>query len=113
MSESLPASLVGPVLSSSQTVESILSRRFSTLGVGTTLKFGQFEGAERRPRGQIDAWAGRQWPANDIAYSLRAAMSAPVSRAGQVRVEAFYTNVQGGQSTVANRGIGVWYRREL
>lgn len=111
--DSLPASLAGSMLSSSQTVENILSRRFSTLGVGTTLKFGQSEGAERRPRGQIDAWAGRQWPANDIAYSLRAAMSAPVSSAGQVRVEAFYTNVQGGQSSVANRGIGVWYRHEI
>jgi polysaccharide biosynthesis protein PelB len=110
LADQLPAYLVGRVVSSSQTVESILSRRFSTLGVGTTVRFGQSEGAERRLQGQIDGWVGRQWPASDIAYSLRAALSIPVAKAGQIRLETFYTNVQGGQSTQANRGLGGLYR---
>jgi polysaccharide biosynthesis protein PelB len=106
----LPVNLLGSVLSPSQTVESVLSRRFSTLGLGTTLRFGQSEAVERRLHGQIDGWVGRQWPANDIAYSLRASLFFPVSKAGQIRMETIYTNVQGGQSTQANRGIGILYR---
>ena len=113
LADRLPAYLVGAVLPSSQTVENILSRRFSTLGAGTTLRFGQSEGVERRVHGQIDGWVGRQWPANDIAYSLRAALSLPVSKAGHIRIETFYTNVQGGQSTRANRGIGIFYRNSV
>lgn len=113
LADRLPANLIGLVLSPSQTIESVLSARFSTLGVGTTVRFGESEGREQRAYGLIDGWVGRQWPANDIAYSLRAALSLPVSRAGQFRVEAFYTNVQGGQTALANRGIAVWYRHEF
>ena len=113
LADRLPANLMGLVLSPSQTIESVLSPRFSTLGVGTTVRFGEPEGRERRPHGLIDGWVGRQWPANDIAYSLRGTLSLPVSRAGQIRVEAFYTNVQGGQTALANLGIGVWYRHEF
>jgi tetratricopeptide (TPR) repeat protein len=108
----LPAYLTGQALPASQTVESVLSPRFSTLGLGSTLRFGQPDG-ERRVSGLVDGWFGRQWPANDRAYSLRAALKVPVSSAGQVRAEAFYTNVQGGVSSQANRGIGVWYRHEF
>jgi hypothetical protein len=61
----------------------------------------------------IDGWVGRQWPASERAYSLRAALSLPVGSAGRVRTEAFYTNVQGGVSSQANRGIGVWYRHQF
>jgi hypothetical protein len=56
---------------------------------------------------------GKQWPANERAYSLRAALSVPVLSAGQFRAEAFYTNVQGGVSSQANRGVSVWYRHEF
>lgn len=110
---SLPAYLLGPVLPVAQTVEGVLSPRFSTLGIGTTLRFGPPEGGERRAHGLIDGWVGKQWPANERAYSLRAALSLPVASAGQVRAEAFYTNVQGGVSSQANRGLGVWYRHEF
>ena len=113
LADRLPANLLGSVLSPSQTIENVLAPRFSTLGVGSTVRFGQSEGGERRAHGLIDAWVGRQWPANDVAYSLRAALSMPVSRAGQVRVEAFYTNVSGAQSALASRGIGVLYRHEF
>ncbi len=109
----LPAYLAGPVLSASQTVESVLSPRFSTLGVGSTLRFGQTQGSERRAFGLVDGWVGKQWPANERAYSLRAALSVPVLSAGQFRAEAFYTNVQGGVSSQANRGVSVWYRHEF
>lgn len=110
---SLPAYLLGPVLPAAQTVEGVLSPRFSTLGIGTTLRFGPPEGGERRAHGLIDGWVGRQWPASERAYSLRAALSLPVGSAGQVRAEAFYTNVQGGVSSQANRGMGVWYRHKF
>jgi polysaccharide biosynthesis protein PelB len=110
LEDRLPANLLGSVLPPSQTVEGVLSRRFSTLGLGSTLKFGQPDGTGSRLHGQIDGWVGRQWPANDIAYSLRAALSLPVSKAGQIRLETFYTNVQGGQSTQANRGVGILYQ---
>ncbi|MDB5777781.1 MAG: hypothetical protein JWP93_146 [Polaromonas sp.] len=110
---SLPAYLLGPVLPAGQTVEGVLSPRFSTLGIGTTLRFGPPEGGERRVHGLVDAWVGKQWPASERAYSLRAALSLPVASAGQIRAEAFYTNVQGGVSSQANRGMGVWYRHEF
>jgi hypothetical protein len=90
-----------------------LSPRFSTLGVGSTLRFGQTQGSERRAFGLVDGWVGKQWPANERAYSLRAALSVPVLSAGQFRAEAFYTNVQGGVSSQANRGVSVWYRHEF
>ena len=110
---SLPAYLLGPVLPAAQAVENVLSPRFSTLGIGSTLRFGAPAGDERRAHGSVDGWVGRQWPASERAYSLRAAWSLPVAGAGQVRAEAFYTNVQGGVSSQANRGIGVWYRHQF
>ena len=113
VTDRLPAYLIGPVLPAFQTIEGVLATRFSTLGIGATLRFGQPEGRERRVHGLIDGWVGKQWPASDRAYSLRAALNIPVSSAGQVRAEAFYTNVQGGVSSSANRGIGVWYRHEF
>jgi tetratricopeptide (TPR) repeat protein len=111
--DSLPASLQPLAASPAQAVEGILSSRFSTLGIGATLRTGQGEGMERRLQGVVDGWVGRQWPANEQAYSLRAGMRLPVASAGQVRFEAFYTNVQGGVSSQANRGVGVWYRHEF
>ena len=109
----LPASLSGPVLSPSQTIENVLAPRFSTLGAGTTVRFGESDIGRRRPYGLIDVWVGRQWPANVIAYSLRSALSVPLPRDGQIRAEAFYTNAQSGQTAVANRGVTVWYRKEF
>lgn len=113
LADRLPAGLVGSVLPPSQVLENVLSRRFSTLGIGSTLRLGQPADGQRRLHGLLDGWIGRQWPANDRAYSLRAAVSIPVVNAGQVRAEAFYTNVQGGVSSQANRGMRIWYRHEF
>ncbi len=113
LADRLPAYLLGTVLPSSQIIENVVASRFSTLGVGTTLRFGQAEGMARSTHGLVDGWVGRQWPASELAYSLRAALRIPVSSAGQVRFEAFYSNVQSVQSARANRGIGVWYRHEF
>lgn len=93
-------------------VADVLASRFSTAGVGATLQY-QPGTAGKDPSAVLDAWTGRQWPGNDPAYSLRAAFSLPVGAAGQVRLETFYTNVQGGVSTQPNRGVGVWYRHEF
>ena len=69
LAENLPPGLAGTVLSSFSTVESLIPKRFSTLGTGSTLRFGKSEGPERGSNGFIDVWAGRQWPAKEIAYS--------------------------------------------
>jgi predicted Zn-dependent protease len=109
----LPPSLAASLQLPPTAVENVLSPRFSTLGVGATYRYGAPEGAQRRTQGVVDGWVGRQWPANEFAYSLRAGVSVPVTDAGQVRLEGFYTNVQGGVSTQANRGVSIWYRHEF
>jgi tetratricopeptide (TPR) repeat protein len=109
---SLPSSLVGTSLSPFSTVESLLSRRFSTLGVGSTLRVGQADGADRAPHGFVDVWAGRQWPANELAYSLRVGAGVPVRATGSVKLEAHYINVQNGVtgSGKSSQGISLGYR---
>ncbi len=109
LADQLPPALAASLQLPPSSVQSVLSPRFSTLGVGATYRYGQPGGAQ----GTLDGWVGRQWPANERAYSLRAGVSVPVKRAGQIRLEGFYTNVQGGVSTQANRGLGVWYRHEF
>lgn len=113
LAERLPLSLGASLGLPLASVESVLSPRFSTLGVGATYRYGLPEGTRRGVQGVVDGWAGRQWPANELAYSLRAGMNFPVRSAGQIRFEGFYTNVQGGVSTQANRGVGLWYRHEF
>lgn len=113
LTDRLPAELLGSALAPSASVDSVLSRRFSTLGVGTTIGFGHKDGLERSPYGLIDAWVGRQWPGNDFAYNLRISMGRPIFGPDQLSVEGFYTNVQAEQSGSANRGIGVMYRYQF
>ncbi|MDQ3059339.1 MAG: tetratricopeptide repeat protein [Pseudomonadota bacterium] len=109
----LPPALAASLQLPAQAVPSVLSPRFSTLGVGATYRSGLPEAGARQAQTIVDGWVGRQWPANELAYSLRAGMTVPVRQAGQVRVEGFYTNVQGGVSTQANRGVALWYRHEF
>lgn len=113
LADRLPPALAAALQLPPSAVENVLSPRFSTLGVGATYRQGAPEGALRRAQGLVDGWVGRQWPANELAYSLRAGVSVPVTGAGQVRLEGFYTNVQGGVSTQANRGVSIWYRHEF
>lgn len=107
---SLPASLSGTGLSPFATVESLLAPRFSTIGVGSTLRFGTPDG--RALHGFADVWLGRQWPANEIAYSLRVGASVPVQLAGTVELEAHHVNVQNGVTGPgkSTRGIALGYR---
>jgi hypothetical protein len=109
---SLPSYLVGTSLSPFSTVESLLSRRFSTLGVGSTLRVGQADGADRAPHGFVDVWVGRQWPANELAYSLRVGAGVPVRATGSVQLEAHHINVQNGVtgSGKSSQGISLGYR---
>ena len=76
----LPAYLAGPVLSASQTVEGVLSPRFSTLGVGATLRFGQTRG-QRTPR----LWPGR-WLGGQAMAGQRARLQ-PAGRAERAGLE--------------------------
>lgn len=109
---SLPASLSGTGLSPFATVESLLAPRFSTLGVGSTLRFGAAQGLGRESHGFVDVWLGRQWPANEIAYSLRLGASVPVQTAGTVELEAHHINVQNGVtgSGKSTQGVALGYR---
>ncbi|MDP2263721.1 MAG: tetratricopeptide repeat protein [Hydrogenophaga sp.] len=108
----LPASLVGTSLSPFATVESLLSPRFSTLGVGSTLRLGQMDGAEREPHGFVDFWLGRQWPASELAYSLRLGVGVPVQSAGLIQLEAHHINIQNSVTGAGKsaQGISMGYR---
>ena len=111
----LPPGLAGTVLSPFATVESLLSKRFRTLGAGATLRFGSADGPGRGLNGFVDAWRGRQWPASEQAYSLRVAAALPLRLNSEVKLDGYYTNVQSGVSGGAksSRGIALGYRHEF
>jgi len=111
----LPADLLATVLSPFSTVESLIPKRFSTLGVGSTLRLGQAGGPVRRMNGFIDVWVGRQWPSKELAYSLRMAAALPVLSAGEFRLEVSYSNVQNGITGAGKsyRGIALRYRHDF
>lgn len=115
LAENLPPGLAGTVLSTFSTVESLIPKRFSTLGTGSTLRFGKSDGPERGSNGFVDIWVGRQWPAKEIAYSLRASVALPVRTGGEFRLEAYYSNVQNGVSGTgkSNQGVTAGYRHEF
>jgi tetratricopeptide (TPR) repeat protein len=115
LAESLPPDLVGTVLSPFSTVESLIPRRFSTLGVGSTLRIGQVDGPARSANGYVDVWIGRQWPSKELAYSLRMASVLPVQSAGEFTVEVSYSNVQNVITGAGKsyRGIALRYRHEF
>lgn len=113
VADKMPADPSTSMLVAPAAVADVLARRFSAAGVGATLQYQPGAAAGTEPYAVLDAWTGRQWPGNDPAYSLRAVVNLPVSAAGQLRLETFYTNVQGGVSTQPNRGFGLWYRHEF
>lgn len=115
LAASLPPGLAGTVLSQFSTVESLIPRRFSTLGAGSTLLIGQAYGPDRGANGLVDVWVGRQWPSRERAYSLRVAAALPVHSAGEFKLEAYYSNVQTGVASSGRsyRGIAVGYRHEF
>lgn len=107
--DSLPRGLARSVLPASTEVESVLARRYGSLGVGTTVRIGGAEEFSRRSFAQMNAWAGRVWPEDKAAYQMRLAWGTPVRHDGMFSVEAFYTNVQGGHASEAYRGVGLLY----
>lgn len=115
LAASLPSELVGTVLPAFSTVESLIPKRFSTLGVGSTLRIGQSDGPARTVNGFVDVWVGRQWPSSEVAYSLRMAAALPVRSAGEFRLEVSYSNVQNGITGAgkAYRGIALRYRHDF
>ncbi|MBS3911061.1 MAG: tetratricopeptide repeat protein [Hydrogenophaga sp.] len=106
----LPAALVGSVLSPMLSVDSIVAKRFSTLGVGTTLRWGEHDPIKRQMHGLLDAWFGRQWPASEQAYNARAVVSIPLAQKGMLDLEAYYSTVQSDFSSKANKSVRVGYR---
>jgi tetratricopeptide (TPR) repeat protein len=115
LADSLPPDMVGTVLPPFSTVESLIPKRFSTLGAGSTLRIGQADGPGRGANGFVDVWVGRQWPANELAYSLRVAAALPVRSAGEFKIEAYYSNVQTYVTGTGKsyRGIAVGYRHDF
>lgn len=111
LAASLPAELLGTTLSPFSTVESLIPRRFSTLGVGSTLRIGQ----ARSVNGFIDVWVGRQWPSRELAYSLRTAAALPVLSVGEFKLEVSYSNVQNGITGAGKsyRGVALRYRHDF
>ena len=106
----LPPALVGSVLSPMLSVDSIVARRFSTLGVGTTLRWGEHDPIKRQINGVLDAWVGKQWPANEQAYNARAVVSIPLAQQSMIDLEAYYSTVQSDFSSKANKSVRVGYR---
>lgn len=115
LAASLPAELLVTVLSPFSTVESLIPKRFSTLGVGSTLRIGQATGPSRSMNGVIDVWVGRQWPSKELAYSLRMAAALPVLSVGEFKLEVSYSNVQNGITGPGKsyRGIALRYRHDF
>lgn len=115
LATSLPAELLATALSPFSTVESLIPKRFSTLGVGSTLRIGQAGGPARSMNGFIDVWVGRQWPSRELAYSLRMAAAFPVLSAGEFKLEVSYSNVQNGITGAGKsyRGIALRYRHDF
>ena len=111
--DDLPPGLTGGVLSPFQTIDSVLARRFRTSGVGSTLQLGGPDGPQRRLRGSLDAWVGKQWPANELVYTARLVVAIPVTRVSDLRLEASYGDVKSNFQAQATRSATVSYRHDF
>lgn len=111
--DALPPALSGRELAAGTGIETILARRFSTLGIGSTYRFGDQDLSEKKTHGMVDGWVGQQWPIDELGYSVRASLNTAIRQNGYVRLEGFYTNVQGGVSSQASRGAAIWYMHEF
>ncbi|MBX9613399.1 MAG: tetratricopeptide repeat protein [Burkholderiales bacterium] len=111
--DDLPPGLTGGVLSPFQTIDSVLARRFRTFGVGSTLQLGGPDGPQRRLRGSLDAWVGKQWPANELVYTARLVVAIPVTRVSDIRLEASYGDVKSIFQAQATRSATVSYRHDF
>jgi hypothetical protein len=60
--------------------------------------------------GSLDAWVGKQWPANEFVYTVRATLVVPLTRATDFRLEGSYGNVQSAFLTQATQSVSAWLR---
>ncbi|RFO94862.1 hypothetical protein DIC66_21235 [Rhodoferax lacus] len=109
LADGLPSDVSGSLLPAGQTIRNVIASNFSTAGIGTTLNWGMSDGLLRSTSGMLDAWAGQQWPSNENAYAVRAGIHIPLNATGtaRVRLEGHYTNVVGGATAQADRGLGM------
>lgn len=113
LASSLPASIKGVDVSPLLAVDSVVASRFSTLGVGTTWRFGNSDPLARQIHGYLDGWTGRQWPADERAYNARAVINLPVGRLSRLELEAYYSTVQSAFSSKPNRSFRISYQLPL
>lgn len=110
LKDSLPSEIRTSVPSPLATVDTIVSRDYSSMGVGTTLRYGLSElEAPREPFILIDGWAGWAWPADELTYTGRVSVGVSPFKADVLSVGAFYGTVQGGKAGQAYQGIGAQY----
>ncbi|MFI3185808.1 MAG: hypothetical protein QX198_07480 [Methylococcaceae bacterium] len=110
LKDGLPPELRTSVPSPSATVDTIVSRDYSSMGIGTTLRYGLSElEIPREPFILVDGWSGWAWPANELAYTGRVGVGVSPFKADVLSVGAFYGTVQGGKAGQAYQGTGVQY----
>jgi hypothetical protein len=107
----LPAALGGITVPAWASVADAVPEQFGWGGVGSTLSFGDPHAMPGRMHGSIDALLGRQWPDRRAAYSVRAVLGLPLAVGGELRAEAFHSNVQGGAGGARSRGVRFAYER--
>lgn len=110
LKDKLPNELKPALPSDYATVETVVSRDYSTLGVGTSFRYDLSEQAiPRQPYFLADGWIGWAWPSNVLAYNGRVGLGMSFFKADVLSVGAFYGNVQGGKANEAYTGIGIQY----
>ena len=110
----LPPALRGGILAETLAANSVLASDYSTLGVGSTLvQVGGpdgLQGPNGPVLGSLDGWVGKQWPANEFVYTVRATLVVPLTRATDFRLEGSYGNVQSAFLTQATQSVSAWLR---
>lgn len=106
----LPSELAGFFSAPVAEVETLITKRFGTMGAGTTLRYGPSDaGVLRRPFLLADAWVGWVWPNDVLGYNGRVAMGISILGPDILSAGAFYSNIQGGKTDQAFTGVGLQY----
>lgn len=101
-----------PGMPAAATIEDAVAPRFAWAGAGATLRFGGRDVVPERLHGSVDVVVGKQWPQRKVGYGLRAALHVPLA-SGELRAEAFQSNVQGAVGKEAVRGFGFAYEHRF
>ncbi|MCO6426843.1 tetratricopeptide repeat protein [Nitrosomonas communis] len=106
----LPSELTGLFAAPVADVETLITKRFGTMGAGTTFRYGPSDqGVLRRPFFLADAWTGWVWPNNVLGYTGRIGVGISLLGPDILSAGAFYSNIQGGKTDQAFKGIGLQY----